>query len=264
VPADFHGEDRVMSGAVLSLHNVRLGYAGFMAVDGLCLEVAAGEVLGLLGPNGAGKSTTLSAIAGTLSPLSGEIRVNGLREPSAPLEYRRQIGLVPQELALFDELTAEQNLLFFGRLYGLSGARLHERVGTVLDFVKLAEQARRRVRIFSGGMRRKLNLGCALLHEPSLLLLDEPTVGLDISSRNAIFESLRLLRDNGCAIVFSTHHLEEAEILCDRIAIMERGRLIAVGTLPELFSDLLEESPSGGRNLERVFLGLTGRSLSRS
>jgi ABC-2 type transport system ATP-binding protein len=212
--------------AALSLQDITLCYGGFVAVDGLCLEVAAGEVLGLLGPNGSGKSTTLSAIAGAMPLTAGEIRVCGLCEKDNPLAYRRQIGLVPQELALFDELTAEQNLLFFGRLYGLGGRTLRRRVADALGFVGLHEQAKQRTRTISGGMQRRLNLACALLHEPRLLLLDEPTVGLDAPSREAVLASLRKLRDTGCALVLTTHHLEEAERLCDRIAIMERGRLV--------------------------------------
>jgi ABC-2 type transport system ATP-binding protein len=270
-----------MATPLLSLHDVTLCYGPFVAVDRLSLEVLPGELFGLLGPNGSGKSTTLSAIAGALCPSAGEIRVAGQRESDDPFAYRRLIGLVPQELALFDELTAEQNLLFFGRLYGLTGHTLRQRVAAVLDFVRLSEHARRRVRVFSGGMQRRLNLACALLHEPALLLLDEPTVGIDPQAREAIFASLRDLRDRGCALVFTTHHLEEAEALCDRIAIMDQGRLIAQGTLAELCAELPEEGPllspcrrgagplSSPRlavaghtaNLERVFLGLTGRSL---
>jgi ABC-2 type transport system ATP-binding protein len=271
--------------AVLSLRNVTLRYGGFVAVDGLSLEVQSGEVFGLLGPNGSGKSTTLSAVAGALPAATGEIRVAGLRSGDDPLGYRRQIGLVPQELALFEELTAEQNLLFFGRLYGLTGLSLRRRTQEVLDFVRLREHGRRRVRLLSGGMQRRLNLACALLHEPALLLLDEPTVGLDIQSRDAIFASLRDLRDRGRALVFTTHHLEEAELLCDRIGIMDHGRLIAQGTLRQLSADLPDDAPlpatcwsangteqwspsetvtARGASLERVFLGLTGRSLRDS
>ncbi len=264
-----------MSSALLSLDDVSLCYGGFVAVDGLCLEVMRGEIFGLLGPNGSGKSTTLSAISGAHRPVTGEIRVAGLRESDDSLLYRRRIGLVPQELALFEDLTAEQNLLFFGRLYALSGQVLRQRVAEVLDFVRLREHARRRVRTFSGGMQRRLNLACALLHEPMLLLLDEPTVGIDPQARDAIFASLRELRDRGCALVFTTHHLEEPESLCDRIGIMDHGRLIAQGTLAELCAEMPKEpalvtrqAPISRRararrdtNLEHVFLELTGRSL---
>jgi ABC-2 type transport system ATP-binding protein len=257
----------IMSTTLLSLDDVTLRYGTFVAVENLCLEVQHGEIFGLLGPNGCGKSTTLSAIAGALRPSAGEIRLAGLREMDDPLAYRRRIGLVPQELALFDELTAEQNLLFFGRLYGLAGRSLRQRVAEVLDFVRLSEHARRRAGTFSGGMQRRLNLACALLHEPVLLLLDEPTVGLDIQAREAVFATLRDLRDRGCGMVFTTHHLEEAESLCDRIAIMDQGRLIAQGTLAELCDDGPCETSScsviaaRGARLERVFLDLTGRSL---
>ena len=279
---------------VLSLRDVTIRYGAAVAVDALCLEVARGEVFGLLGPNGSGKSSTLAAVAGTLAPAAGEIRVLGVREPDNPLGYRQHVGVVPQELAFFEELTPEANLLFFGRLYGLRGAGLRERVANALEFVRLTEQARRPARTLSGGMQRRLNLACALLHEPPLLLLDEPTVGLDVRSRDAIFASLRLLRDRGRALLFTTHHLEEAEELCDRIGIMDRGRLIAAGTLRELCAEWppapfgpnspAENSSSKGRAAEveaggvgpgvrpegarrgpglgRVFLQLTGRSRS--
>jgi ABC-2 type transport system ATP-binding protein len=258
-----------MPTTVLSLHDVTLGYGGRTAVDSLCLRVRRGELFGLLGPNGSGKSTTLSAIAGALAPSTGEIRVAGRRACDDPLAYRRCIGLVPQELALYEELSAEQNVSFFGRLYGLSGRALRRRVAEVLSFVCLADQGRRAARTFSGGLQRRLNLACALVHEPALLLLDEPTVGLDIQSRDAIFASLRQLCDRGAAIVFTTHHLEEAELLCDRIGILDRGRLLAEGTVSELCSRFPGESGSRWRldgphrlaGLERVFLELTGRSL---
>jgi ABC-2 type transport system ATP-binding protein len=272
---------------VLSLQNVTLRYGAAVAVDGFSLEVHAGEIVGLLGPNGSGKSSTLSAIAGTLSPSTGEIRVGGIVEREEPLAYRRLIGLVPQELALFQDLTALDNLLFFGRLYGLKGRDLKASVARALEFVRLADHARVRPSRFSGGMQRRLNLACALLHEPALLLLDEPTVGLDPQSREAIFPSLRALRGRGCALIFTTHHLEEAEQLCDRLAIMDHGRLLALGTLEELHAeqpsgyvwpDPLEPDRIGGAagsnrkarparressarpSLEQVFLELTGRS----
>jgi ABC-2 type transport system ATP-binding protein len=268
-----------MSRACLSIEDVTLCYGEFIAVDGLRLEVRRGEVLGLLGPNGCGKSTTLSAVTGAMPLSAGEIRVCGARERDDPIAYRRQIGLVPQEPALFDVLTAEQNLRFFGRLYGLGGRELSGRVAEVLKFVSLGEQAKRTVRTLSGGMQRRLNLAAALLHRPALLLLDEPTAGLDIQSRQAVFAGLRELRDQGCGLVFATHHLEEAELLCDRIGVMDRGRLVALGALEELVADLPEEDErtdgahgaappqpvaKRGASLERVFLGLTGRSLRES
>jgi ABC-2 type transport system ATP-binding protein len=241
---------------VLSLQDVTIRYGARVAVAALSLEVQRGEVFGLLGPNGCGKSSTLSAIVGALAPAAGSIVVAGRRHADDPLAYRRHIGLVPQELALFEELSAEDNLLFFGRLYGLKGPVLRQRVAEALQFVRLEEQAHLRARTLSGGMQRRLNLGCALLHNPGLLLLDEPTVGLDVQSRDAIFASLRALRDQGRALVFTTHHLEEAEQLCDRVGIMDRGRLLAVGTLDELCTN------STGPRLEGVFRELTGRSAA--
>jgi ABC-2 type transport system ATP-binding protein len=267
-----------MPTTILSLHDVTLSYGGPVAVDSLCLRVHKGEVYGLLGPNGSGKSTTLAAISAALAPVAGEVRVAGRREADDPHAYRRSIGLVPQELALFEELSAQQNVSFFARLYGLAGRALRRRVDEVLDFVRLAEQRQRPVRTLSGGMQRRLNLACALVHEPLLLLLDEPTVGLDIESRDAIFASLRQLCAAGTAAVFTTHHLEEAERLCDRVGIMDRGRLVAEGTVGELCaapgrSGEPSRTGSAARlaaptctspSLERVFLELTGRSLGES
>ena len=256
---------------VLSIESLRLCYGSFCAVEQLSLEVWPREVFGLLGPNGSGKSSTLSAIMGMHAPCAGHIRVMGYAEAEEPLLYRQQIGLVPQELALYEELSARANLSFFGKLYGLHGRSLRERVEEVLEFIQLREWADRSPRTFSGGMKRRLNLGCALLHRPRLLLLDEPTVGIDIQSREAIFRALRELRAMGSALVLTTHHLEEAEQLCDRVGILDRGRLLASGTVDELSRDCdavpvgwrldgRYDCPSGPR-LERVFLELTGRSL---
>jgi ABC-2 type transport system ATP-binding protein len=239
---------------VLTLQEVTIRFGDVVAVASLSLEVRRGEIFGLLGPNGSGKSSTIAAIAGALAPVAGRIEVLRLCLASHPLEYRRHIGLVPQELAFYEDLSAEDNLLFFGRLYGLSGQRLRRRVSDALEMVCLGEQARGVVRTWSGGMQRRLNLACALLHEPALLLLDEPTVGIDLPSRQAIFSSLRALRAAGRALVFTTHHLEEAEQLCDRLVIMDRGRLRALGPVGELCA-------ANRGNLEQLFLELTGRSL---
>jgi linearmycin/streptolysin S transport system ATP-binding protein len=243
---------------VLTLQDVTLRYGDTVAVDGLSLEVGRGEIFGLLGPNGCGKSTTLGAVAGALAPAAGVIRVAGVEERTDPLAYRQLVGLVPQELALYEELIAEDNLLFFGRLYGLRGRDLLRQAGAALELVRLTDRARHRVRTLSGGMQRRLNLACALLHEPPLLLLDEPTVGIDLESREAIFASLRRLRDRGTALVFTTHHLEEAEQMCDRVAILHCGRLVALGTPDESLA-ALPNRPRPPR-LERVFLELTGRA----
>jgi len=224
------------SSSVLTLQELTLHYGTTVAVDNLTLYVRPGEIFGLLGPNGSGKSTTLSAIVGLRTPSAGTIEVQGVKESEQPLAYRRLIGLVPQEPAFYQEFSARDNLLFFGRLYGLSGRELRRRVADALEFVCLTEQAQRPARTYSGGMQRRLNLACALLHRPPLLLLDEPTVGLDIQSREVIFANLRELRQLGCAVVITTHHLDEVEQLCDRVAILDCGRLIALGTLQDLYA----------------------------
>lgn len=223
---------------VLLLQDVTLRYGRTVALDALCLEVRRGEVFGLLGPNGSGKSTTLAVVSGALVPDAGEVRLNGLRACDDPLEYRRRFGSVPQDLAFYEDWSATENLHFFGQLYGLHGRSLRGRVEEALTFAGLAECVHRPARTLSGGMQRRLNLACALLHQPSLLLLDEPTVGLDLQSRETIVASLSALRDRGCSIVLTTHHLQEAAQLCDRVGIMDHGRLIAVGTLPELDASL--------------------------
>lgn len=268
---------------VLTLDRLTLRYGDTVAVHGLSLDVRPGEVFGLLGPNGSGKSTTIAAIVGAHPPASGTIHVDGRVEADAPYAYRRSIGLVPQELALYEDFSARHNVRFFGRLYGLTGRELAERTEEVLSFVRLSEQADRPARTFSGGMQRRLNLACALVHRPRLLLLDEPTVGIDIQSRDAIFASLRQLAESGSALVYTTHHLEEAELLCDRIGIMDAGRLLAIGTVEELCrrhepvppgwrldgphvcdSGVIGSLTRPARPLERVFLELTGRSLRES
>jgi ABC-2 type transport system ATP-binding protein len=253
------------SDGVLWVRDLTIRYGGAVAVDSLSLEVGRGEIFGLLGPNGCGKSSTLAAVSGTLSPAAGEVRVLGLRAADRPDAYRQSLGLAPQELAFYEELTAADNLCFFGRLYGLGGRELARRVEEALAFVGLSAYARRTPRTFSGGMQRRLNLACALLHRPALLLLDEPTVGLDPQAREALFGNLRRLRDDGCALVFTTHYLDEAEQLCDRLGIMDHGRLMATGTLDELCEGrrCVAEGPHAlrGPRLQRVFLQVTGRSL---
>lgn len=219
---------------LLQIENLTVRHGGITAVDGLCLDVFAGEVLGLLGPNGSGKSSTLGAVAGTLPFLEGRVAIAGVSLRERPDDYRRRVGLVPQELAVYEELTPLDNLTLFGSLYGLHGRTLRTRADEVLDVVGLSSRSRDPVRSLSGGMQRRLNLACALLHDPPVLLLDEPTVGLDVQSRDVVLAALRRLRQRGCALVFTTHHLPEAEELCDRVAVLERGRLLAVGSLTAL------------------------------
>jgi ABC-2 type transport system ATP-binding protein len=243
--------------SVLRITDLTLRHGPRTAVRSLSLQVAAGEVYGLLGPNGAGKSSTLSAIAGHLPPAEGEILVGGLSERSQPREYRRQIGLVPQDLAVYPTLTASQNLAFFGRLYGLSGRGLAQRTEEVLEVARLRGHESQAVGTFSGGMQRRLNLACALMHRPALLLLDEPTAGLDIQSRDVLFESLRQLASEGAALVFTTHHLDEAERLCSRVGILSSGEMVAEGTVASLCSRQ-KWREDGPHRLERLYRLHTG------
>jgi ABC-2 type transport system ATP-binding protein len=239
---------------VLTVTSLRKSYGDRVAVDGLSFEVGAGETFGLLGPNGAGKTTTMSLVTGLLVPDGGAVSLAG-GPPTAP-EVRRKLGLAPQALALYPELTAEENLRFFGRLYGLGGATLPARVGAALALAGLRDRRHDRVSSFSGGMQRRLNLACALVHDPQVILLDEPTAGVDPQSRLHLFEAIEKLEADGRTIVYTSHLMEEVERLCDRIAIMDHGRLLALGTLEELLG-----AHPGCANLEAVFLKLTGRRL---
>lgn len=223
---------------VLVADNLVRRFGDLVAVDGVSFRVEAGETYGLLGPNGAGKTTTISMICGLLAPDAGRVTVLG--SPMAPgeLEARGWVGLVPQDLALYPDLTAAENLRFFGRLYDLKGEALERRVRHVLTVVGLEERAEDRANEYSGGMKRRLNIAIGLLHEPQLLILDEPTVGVDPQSRNAILESVEALSTEGMSVVYTTHYMEEAERLCDRVGIIDQGRLIAEGTRRELVSEI--------------------------
>ncbi len=227
-----------MATPILEVRDLRKRYGPVVALNGVSFQVAEGEVFGLLGPNGAGKTTLLSIVSCLLTPTAGEARILGRIVTPSDRALRRQVGIVPQEVALYGELTARENLAFFGQLYGLTGEALHRRVGEVLDAVGLADRADSRVDTFSGGMKRRLNLGAALVHGPRLLLLDEPTVGVDPQSRNHIFEEVRRLNVNGVTVVYTSHYMEEVQALCTRIGIMDHGRLIACDTLAGLLQKL--------------------------
>ncbi len=218
---------------MLVLSHIAKRYGARVAVDDLSLEVRPGEILGLLGPNGAGKSTTMHVATGLLRPDAGSVAIGSHGAPSSPAA-RRRLGLAPQNLAVYDLLSAEENLQFFGRLYGLGGATLDARVETSLAFVGLVDRRHDRVWTYSGGMKRRLNIAAAILHEPDLVLLDEPTVGVDPQSRNAIFDSIEALKRQGRTLLYSTHYMEEAVRLCDRVAIIDAGRLLALDTVPAL------------------------------
>ncbi|MGI8432718.1 MAG: ABC transporter ATP-binding protein [Chthoniobacterales bacterium] len=223
---------------MLTTINLTKRFGSITALDRVSLTLEAGEIFGLLGPNGAGKTTLMSLIAGLRSPDEGEILFEGEPVRSERIEQRARLGVVPQALALYEELSGEENLRLFGRLYGLSGAVLRERVEEGLRLVQLHERRRDQVKTYSGGMQRRLNIIAAVLHRPQLLLCDEPTVGVDPQSRNAIFELVEKLNGEGTTIVYSTHYMEEATRLCSRIGIIDHGKLLALGTLDELLVQL--------------------------
>lgn len=277
---------------VLSCITKRFGE--IIAVNGLSLEVERGEVFGLLGPNGAGKTTTVSISIGLLAPDNGSVMIGDLGSPSKP-EVRSKIGIAPQALAIYEGLTVEENLRFFGRLYGFSGARLSERAKSCLDFVGLHERRKSLASTLSGGMKRRLNLAIALVNDPQLLLLDEPTLGVDAQSRSMILDRILDLKKQGKTIVYTTHYMEEAQRICDRVGIIDYGRLLALDSLKNLIAryggqfTVVAETRSGkievqtadpvgeitricanskpdsltlkNPDLEQVFLNLTGRHL---
>ncbi len=219
---------------MITVERLRRSFGDLVAVDDVSFEVRDGEILGLLGPNGAGKTTTLNMISGVLKPDSGRVLVDGHDIWLEPTVVKRQLGVVPQEVAVYEDLTARDNLSFWGSLYGLSGSELKERVDEGLTRVGLADRAGDRVKGFSGGMKRRLNLCMGLLHRPRFLLLDEPTVGIDPQARLNILEVIRGVAAGGTTVLYTTHYMEEAQELCDRIAIIDHGRILTVGTLDEL------------------------------
>ena len=253
---------------MLEVRSLQKRYGARTAVAEVSFEARAGEVLGLLGPNGAGKSTIVGMIAGLTVPDAGEVRVGGATLAADAFGYKRRIGLVPQYLALFEDLSAVDNVGLFGALYGLPKTRLKARARDVLGMVGLADRAKEKPATFSGGMKRRLHIACALVHDPDLLLLDEPTAGVDPQSRNAIFENLEALKRAGKALVYTTHYMEEVERLADRVVIVDHGRVVANGTLAELYRTLpapetLEVDIDGTLALEAL-AGLAGRAGVRT
>ncbi len=243
---------------MLEIRHLRKTFGTLIAVDDVSFTVEPGKLTGLLGPNGAGKTTTVSMIAGLITPERGEVLVGGHALSGDTDPKKKKIGLVPQDLALYEELSARENLKFFGGLYNLSGSALESAMTSALTLVGLADRARDRVKTFSGGMKRRLNLAAGLLHDPDILLLDEPTVGVDPQSRNAIFDNLEELKHRGKALLYTTHYMEEVERLADRIVVIDHGRVVADDTLKGLYASV----PAGSAaSLESVFLTLTGRSL---
>jgi ABC-2 type transport system ATP-binding protein len=220
--------------SMLKVERLSKSFGAIRAVDAVSFDVQPGEIYGLLGPNGAGKTTTISMISGLLKPDAGEVSVAGAPFWSNPQKAKRIMGVVPQELAIYEELNGRENLEFWGRMAGLSARDAKARAAELLAALSLTDRAKDAVKTYSGGMKRRINLGCALLHRPQLLLLDEPTVGIDPQARLNILEFIRHLRASGTAILYTTHYLEEAETLCQRIGIIDHGRLLAEGTLAEL------------------------------
>jgi ABC-2 type transport system ATP-binding protein len=228
----------VLDGAALSVHALTRSYGDFEAVKGISFEIRAGEIFGLLGPNGAGKTTTIGVLSTRLRASGGSATVLGQDLRSQVATARRQIGLVPQEISIYPNLTAAENVAFFGRMYGVAPATLAPRVDVLLDLVGLGPRRHDPAGTFSGGMKRRLNLAVSLVHDPKVLLLDEPTAGVDPHSREHIFDIVRDLRRRGTAILYTTHYMEEAESLCDRLGVMDEGRIIAMGRLADLLAEM--------------------------
>ena len=239
-----------MSENILAANGLVKAFGDLTAVNGVSFHIAEGETYGLLGPNGAGKTTTISMVCGLLTIDSGSVVVAGDEIRTTSTRGRDAIGLVPQDLAIYPDLTGEENLAFFGRLYGMAGEGLGRRVSEVLEVIGLSERKDDLTKEYSGGMQRRLNIGIGLLHQPRLLILDEPTVGVDPQSRNAILESVEELSRAGMAVLYTTHYMEEAERLCDRVAIIDEGAIQAEGTRRELVSMVGEK--------DRVAISATG------
>ena len=243
----------------LEAKNLVKKYGDLTAVDDVNLAIQQGEILGLLGPNGAGKTTIISMVTGLLEPTSGTITVDGLDLETDTNAVKAKMGLVPQELALYPTLSARDNLSFFGSIYGLGGKDLRERVDAVLELVELTERAGEAIETYSGGMKRRINIAAGLLHQPEVLILDEPTVGVDPQSRNAIFEGVEALNRGGMTVIYTTHYMEEAQRLCHRVAIIDEGQIIALDTPAALIRGLGGgilvlglEDPESGPGLGRV------------
>jgi ABC-2 type transport system ATP-binding protein len=225
----------------IQIQNLTKSFKAIQAVRGINLSIRQGEIFSLLGPNGAGKSTTISMVSGLLTPDSGDALIFGKSIRKETVQAQKQVGVVPQEIAIYTDLSARQNLMFWGRMAGLSGKLLSRRVDEVLELVELTDRQRGDSGKFSGGMKRRLNIAIALLHQPALLILDEPTVGIDPQSRRKILDSVKVLRDQGTTILYTTHYMEEAQELSDRIAIMDEGKIIACGTQAELVQRVGEQ-----------------------
>ncbi|MCG3167337.1 MAG: ABC transporter ATP-binding protein NatA [Bacteroidia bacterium] len=247
-----------MSAAAISIENLVHRYkdAEQAAVKSISLEIKEGEIFGLLGPNGAGKTTTISILSGLLKPTQGKVSIHSFDVAQQSYESKKLIGVVPQEIALYPTLTAKENLDFFGSMYGITKSSLKEKINHYLKIFGLENTGNKRVEQFSGGMKRRLNLIASLLHDPKILILDEPTASVDVQSRNMIIEFLRNLNRNGTTILYTSHYLEEAENLCTEIAIIDDGKIIIQGSPQEIIG-----SQPDFDNLENIFLKITGKKL---
>ncbi len=223
---------------MLSVENLTKQYGDFTAVDDVNFSAGEGKIFGLLGPNGAGKSTTINCISGLTPPTSGHVSVAGFDIVKDGKKAKTSLGVVPQELALYEDLPARENLVYWGKAYGLGGTELKSRVDEVLEQIGLVDRAKDLPKEFSGGMKRRLNFGCGIVHKPKVLLLDEPTVGVDPQSRQRLFEMVEAERDAGACVLYTTHYMEEAERLCDSLAIIDHGKIIAQGSVSELQAKL--------------------------
>ena len=231
---------------MIEVRDLQKSYGDLIAVNRISFSAAAGTVFGLLGPNGAGKSTTISCLSGLLKPTAGTIRVGGFDLARDAVKAKSSLGIVPQELAIYEDLSARDNLTYWGAAYGLKGDRLKQRVDQVLNRIGLMDRAGDLPKQYSGGMKRRLNFGCGLVHEPAILLLDEPTVGVDPQSRERLFDLVREEKAKGTCVLYTTHYMEEAEKLCDELAIIDHGKIIAGGTLDELRAEF------GGNDIIRL------------
>ena len=253
---------------MIEVKDLQKSYGDLMAVNRVSFSASAGTVFGLLGPNGAGKSTTISCLSGLLQPTAGSISVGGFDMSSDAVKAKAGLGIVPQELAIYEDLSARENLAYWGAAYGLKADKLKQRVEHVLNRIGLTDRASDLPKEYSGGMKRRLNFGCGLVHEPAILLLDEPTVGVDPQSRERLFDLVREEKAKGTCVLYTTHYMEEAEKLCDELAIIDHGKIIASGTLNELRAefggnDIIQLSGSfDTARVEQVVAELNGEVLS--
>ncbi len=243
---------------MLQIQQLSKKYKGaeYYSVSNLDLNIENGEIFGILGPNGAGKTTLISMLCSLIKPTSGSFSINGLNYTNNRQELKQLIGIVPQEYALYPSLTAYENLHYFGSMYGLKGKKLKDSIREYLDKLGLSEFSNKKIEVFSGGMKRRINLIASVLHEPKILFLDEPTVGVDVQSKNVIIEHLQQLNKKGTTIVYTSHHLNEAEKFCTRVAIIDHGKIIVKGKPSELISN-----NENTHNLEDVFIAFTGKEL---